>query len=95
MDNEHATPKTSQVSNMLQSLPIEVMVSVGKARPKIRDMLAMENNAVLPLDKALDDPVDLYVGNHLIARGQLEEIADTGQLAVRLTEVFENGVGLP
>jgi len=29
---------------------------------------------VLPLDTAIDDPVDLYVGTHLIAAGELEEV---------------------
>ncbi len=73
----------------LQRIPIEVMVSVGKARPKVKELLAMQENAVLALDRKIDDPVELYVGDKLIARGQLQEFADgePGQLAIRLTEV--------
>ncbi len=72
-------------------MPIEIIVSVGKARPLIRDLVSMGENAVLTLDKRVDDPVDLYIGDRLIARGQLEEMdgENAGQLAVRLTEIAD------
>lgn len=71
------------------SVPIEILISVGKAHPQISELLHLTENAVLPLDRGIDDPVELYIGDRLIARGQLEEVeGDTpGQLAVRLTEV--------
>ena len=79
------------------SVPIEVTVSVGRARPLIRDLLSMGENAVLTLDKRIEDPVDLYVGDQLVARGVLEEMEgdQPGQLAVRLTEIadLQNGIG--
>lgn len=73
----------------LQRIPIEITVSVGKARPLVRDLLNLGENAVLPLDKRVEDPVELYVGDKLIARGELQELegGEPGQLAVRLTEV--------
>lgn len=73
------------------SVPVEITISVGKARPIIRDLLALGQNAVLPLDRRVEDPVELYVGDRLIARGELEELegSATGQLAVRLTEIAE------
>lgn len=77
----------------LRNVPVEITISVGRARPLVRDLLELGENAVLPLDKRIDDPVDLFVGGRLIARGQLEQVADseTGQLAVRLTEVISAG----
>jgi len=82
-----------QKSHPLRNIPVEVMISVGRARPLVRDLLELEENAVLPLDKRIDDPVDLYVGGRLIARGQLEQVenSENGQLAVRLTEVIAPG----
>jgi len=83
-----ANDETSQVG-MLKQVPLEVTVSVGRARPLVRDLMDMSDGTVLPLDKRFDDPVDLYVGDKLIARGELVELegSQTGQLAVRLTEV--------
>lgn len=73
----------------LRSVPIEITVSVGHARPSVRDLLTLGENAVLPLDKRIDDPVEVLIGDRLIARGVLEELegGEPGRLAVRLTEV--------
>lgn len=79
----------------LRDIPIEVTISVGRARPLVRDLLTLDQNAVLTLDRRVDDPVELFVGGRLIARGQLEEAdAGDGRLAVRLTEVIAGGLNL-
>lgn len=93
MDNAR-TPKPKPVADLrhaFSTVPIEITISVGKTRPLIRDLLNMERDAVLPLDRRVDDPVELYVGERLIARGELEELDGDGkgQLAVRLTEVAD------
>ena len=85
----------SDVSNPFTGVPIDITVSVGRARPLVRDLVMLGPNAVLTLDKRVDDPVDLYVGETLIARGMLEEAegAEEGQLVVRLTEVLDTSSG--
>ena len=45
---------------------------------------------MLTLDSSIDDPVELYIGDRLIARGELQELGDdSGRLGVRLTEVAD------
>jgi flagellar motor switch protein FliN/FliY len=85
------THSASDSTNPFTSVPIEIFVCVGRARPLVRDLVALGENAVLTLDRRVDDPVELYVGDRLIARGILEEQGDGGsdQLAVRLTEVID------
>ncbi|WP_297772849.1 FliM/FliN family flagellar motor C-terminal domain-containing protein [uncultured Roseovarius sp.] len=87
----------SELQTPFSSVPIEITVSVGKARPLIKELLKLGKNAVLPLDRRVDDAVELYVGERLIARGQLEEVEgdQEGQIAVRLTEVanLQDGLG--
>mgnify|MGYP000382478735 CR=1 FL=1 len=88
MDNK------SNSSHPFGSVPIEVTISVGKARPTIKELLDLKNDTVLVLDRQIDDPVELFVGNKLVGRAQLEEItqgANTGSLAVRITELFDQG----
>lgn len=84
-------PMASDPSNPFTAVPIEVNVCVGKARPLIRDLIALGENAVLTLDSQIDDPVELYVGERLIARGLLEEDESdpNGKLVVRLTEIAD------
>lgn len=85
---------STDVSNPFTSVPIEVTVCVGKARPLVRDLVMLGENAVLTLDRRVDDPVELYVGDKLIARGTLEEADAEGQLIVRLTEVVDMRQGI-
>ncbi len=82
--------------NPFTQVPIEITISVGRARPLVRDLLRLRRDAVLPLDRKVSDPVELYVGDRLIARGELTELEgdQAGQLAVRLTEVADFGNGL-
>lgn len=83
-------------TNPFAQVPIEVTISVGKARPLVKDLLRLARDAILPLDRRVDDPVELYVGDRLIARGELQELEgeQAGQLAVRLTEVANLRGGL-
>jgi len=88
--------RTPPQGHPFDRVPIEVTVSVGRAHPRIGDLLAMGNEAVLVLDKRIEDPVDLFVGDKLIARGELQEMDgdNAGRLAVRLTEVADLAGGL-
>jgi len=83
MTDDTTTQKTkpgADLSNPFSSVPIEITISVGKARPMIRDLLSLGKDAVLPLDRRVDDAVELYIGERLIARGQLEELdGETGR----------------
>jgi flagellar motor switch protein FliN len=80
----------------LALVPVEITISVGRARPLVRDLLRLKRDAVLPLDRKVDDPVELYIGDRLIARGDLTELDgdQAGQLAVRLTEIVDLSDGL-
>lgn len=72
------------------SVPVEISIVVGTARPLIKELLALEEDMVLSLDRGIEDPVDLYVGERLIARGELEEIdgEGSGRIGVRITEIL-------
>ena len=71
-------------------VPIEVLICVGKARPLVSDLVKLRRDSVISLDSRIDDPVEIYIGDRLIARGELQEMEDQqGQLGVRLTEVAD------
>lgn len=72
------------------TVPVGITVAVGRAKPPIGELLNMRREAIIPLDTKINDPVELWVGEHMIARGELQEMEDdSGRLSVRLTEVVE------
>ena len=54
--SEQTKPAGLDVKNPFTSVPIEITVSVGKARPLIRDLVTLGENAVLTLESpAIND----------------------------------------
>lgn len=84
-------PAAQARPNPLTEVPIEITVSVGHARPLVRDLLQLDKDSVLTLDRQIDDPVELYVGDRLIGIGTLEVVEDDGsaRLAVRIVDVVQ------
>lgn len=93
---ETETPEPTLRNDPFGDISIELTVSVGQARPSVRELLDLAEGSVLALNRNLDDPVELYAGERLIARGELEEFegGEPGQLAIRLTEVAGPGEDL-
>lgn len=90
LENRNTTPE-GKYRRAIFAVTIDVVIAVGHARPAIGELLALRRDMVLPLTSRMDDPVEIRVGDRVIARGELEEIADdgTGRLGVRLTEVVD------
>ncbi len=79
-----------QPENAFLGVPVEMTISVGKAKPLISELLSLSQGAIIPLDSRIDDPVEVYIGEKLIARGELQEIeGGEGKLGVRLTQVVD------
>ncbi|NDW53208.1 FliM/FliN family flagellar motor C-terminal domain-containing protein [Aliiroseovarius sp. PrR006] len=89
-------PELETEASPFARVPIEVTISVGVARPTVKELLQLKQDDVLALDKRIEDPVDLYVGDRLIAQGELQEVEGdaNGQIAVRLTKLVDLKTGL-
>lgn len=93
VDNSNALSNLR--SKSLMGVQIEVTVSVGKTRLPLSELIKLEKESILQLDSRIEDPVDIYVGDRLVARGELEEFNEEGgHLGVRLTEVADLSGGV-
>jgi len=74
----------------VMSLPVRIMVSVGKAEMTVEQLLNLTPEAVIDLDAQVDDPAEIFVGDRLVARGELvESDGKDGAIAIRLVEVCD------
>ena len=71
--------------DFLLDVPLQVSVEVGRARMLVKDFLQMKEGGVIELDKLADEPLDLYVNNRLIARG--EAVVVNEKFGLRLIDV--------
>ncbi len=69
----------------LYDVPLQVSVEVGRSKILLRDLLKMGEGYVIELDKIAGEPLDLYVNNRLIAKGEAVLVDD--KFGIRLTEV--------
>jgi flagellar motor switch protein FliN/FliY len=58
---------------------------LGRARMPIGDLLKLQIGTVVELDRRVGEPVDIFVNNRLIARGEVVMIENV--LGVTLTEI--------
>jgi flagellar motor switch protein FliN len=73
--------------SLVEDYEVPVVVVLGRARKKIRDLQTLDKNRVITLDKlSSEPPAEIYVGDKLIGRGSVI-IDDDEHFAVELTEV--------
>lgn len=75
---------------MLESIydvPVKVTAVLGKTRMNLAELMSLDAGAIIELDRRVGEPIDLYVNDRLIARGELVMV--DGVLGVTMTEVVK------
>ncbi|MCA9644080.1 MAG: flagellar motor switch protein FliN [Polyangiaceae bacterium] len=70
----------------VMDVPVQVTVEIGRKSMKIGEILRLGPGSVLELEKANGEPLDIYVNDRLIARGEAVVVGE--RYGVRLTEVL-------
>ena len=71
--------------DLLLDIPLQISVEVGRSKLLVRDLLQMQEGTLIELDKLAGEPLDLYVNDRLIARGEAVVVND--KFGLRLTDV--------
>jgi flagellar motor switch protein FliN/FliY len=79
----------------LHDIKMELTVEIGRTTKPLREVLQLGPGEIVVLDRPAGTPADLYVNGALFARGQVVEAADSGEYAVRITEVVTQGTSRP
>jgi len=72
--------------SFVMDVPVELTVELGRKNVRIGEVLRLGPGSVLELTKANGDPLDIFVNNRLIARGEAVVVGE--RYGVRLTEVM-------
>jgi flagellar motor switch protein FliN len=68
----------------LGSVKVQVSVRVGGTEASVAELVEMKQGAVLALDRLVDEPLDVLVDGHVVARGMLVAVGE--HFGVRITE---------
>jgi flagellar motor switch protein FliN/FliY len=77
----------AQVSNidLLRDVDLNVKIELGRSRMLVEDVLRLSEGSVVELDKLAGDPVDIFVNEKLVARGEVLVLNDN--FCVRVNEI--------
>jgi len=77
---------------VLRDIPVRVWVELGRATMPLGRFVGLPAGEVVELDRAVDDPVDLYVDGMRVARGRLA-ISDSGEFLTLAIESLVHADG--
>ncbi len=88
---EGATPGPEQPRGieLLSDVNLNVKIELGRTRMLVEDVLKLSEGAVVELDKLAGDPVDVYVNDRPVARGEVLVLNDN--FCVRINEIIAGG----
>ena len=80
-----ANPLSANLEVLLD-VPVKLTVELGACQMPMRDVLQLASGAVVQLDKVADTPVDLFVNQKRIARGEVVVVED--RFGIKITEIL-------
>jgi len=80
-------PSTTSVRDLLMEIELDATLQFGLREMLLKDVLAIGPGDVLELDRQIADPVELVVGDRIMARGEV--VIVNGNFALMVTEVAE------
>jgi len=71
--------------DLLMEIELDATLQFGSRELQLKDVLALGIGDVLELDRLVNEPVDLAVGDRIVARGEV--VIVEGNFALLVTEV--------
>ena len=71
--------------NLVKDIPVTLSIELGRTSMSLKELLELEQGAVIELERLVDEPMDVLVNGTLVAHGEVVVIDDT--FGVRLTDV--------
>lgn len=73
----------------LYGVPVQVSAVLGRVLMPVHQLLKLSQGSVIELDRKIGEPLDIYVNNRLVARGEVVQQGDS--FAITMTEMIKNG----
>ena len=83
--NEDSSHKDRNL-NLILDIPLKVSVELGRTKMPVSELLNLTQGSVIELNKLAGEPMEVYVNDKLIARG--EAVVVNEKFGVRLTDII-------
>jgi len=73
--------------NLLMDIQLRVVVELARTQMQLREVMELQEGSVIELDRLAGDPVDVYINDHLFAKGEVIVVDDN--FGVRITQLIK------
>jgi len=84
--SDEAAASAQHRVTMLNDVDLNVRIQLGQTRMLVEEVLNLDSGSVVELDKLAGDPVDVFVNDRLVARGEVLVLNDN--FCVRISDVL-------
>lgn len=92
-DGSNGVPEAAAGGSSIERLsavydiPVQLAAVLGKTTMPVSQLLRLGRGAVVELDRKVGEPVEIYVNNRLVARGEVLIVDD--HLGITMTEIIK------
>jgi flagellar motor switch protein FliN/FliY len=79
-------PKEAPNLDFVLDIPLEISVELGRARMLISELLQLGQGSVIELNKLAGEPVEIFINQKLIARGEVVVVND--KFGIKMTDIL-------
>lgn len=72
----------------IYDIPVQISAVLGRSSMQVSQLLKLGRGAVVDLDRRVGEPIDVYVNNRLVARGEVVIVGE--KLGITMTEIIKS-----
>jgi flagellar motor switch protein FliN/FliY len=80
-------PRSVADLDAVAEIHVKISAVLGKTNMSVNDVLKLGRGAVIELERKVGEPVDVYLNDRLVARGEVVVVDD--KLGITMTEIIK------
>lgn len=72
--------------DLILDIPLDVTVELGKVKMLVNELLQLGQGSVIELSKQAGEPLDIYVNNKLVAKGEVVILDE--KFGIRVSDII-------
>jgi flagellar motor switch protein FliN len=84
-ESNHAPLVDLGAFHVLRDVEVQITIEIGRTRRRIAEVLRFQPGQTIELSKSAGEPVDIYVNDQLLGRGEVIVLGD--RYGVRITDL--------
>ncbi|MEE9613102.1 MAG: flagellar motor switch protein FliN [Desulfatiglandales bacterium] len=81
-----SSPMDKYDLDLILDIHLDVSVELGRVKMLVNDLLKLGQGSIIELNKSVGEPLEIYINNKLIARGEVVVMDE--RFGIRVTDII-------